>query len=413
MAALMRRVTKVRVQNPLVDMDGDEMTRVIWKAIKTRLILPFFDVDIQYFDLGLPNRDKTEDAVTKQAVQSVLRHGVGVKCPTISVDSHRVKEYGLKKAWYSPNGTLRQAVGGTLFREPILIPSIPRAVPQWTKPIVIARHAYGDQYAGKDEQIDEAGTLSMVFRPSSGAPAREVTVFEFPASGGVAMAQYNTTESITDFAVSCFNFALQRGYPLYFCSKSSILTQYDGRFQSIFQEIYDRQFRTQFKEKGIFYEHRLNDELLAYMYKIEGNVVLAMKNYDGDAQSDALAQAYGSAALMTSALVSGDGRVFVSEAAHGTVTKHYYAHLRGEKTSTNPIACIFAWTQALIKRGTLDATADVVSLAKVIEQATVETVGTASIFTKDIALLYKDDRQDKYVTTDEFLEAVQRKRFLT
>ncbi|KAI1503176.1 isocitrate dehydrogenase NADP-dependent [Biscogniauxia marginata] len=399
---------KVHVRSPLVDMDGDEMTRVIWKAVKNRLVIPFFDIDIQYYDLGLPNRDKTEDGVTQAAVQAVLKHRVGVKCPTISVDSHRVKEYGLKKAWFSPNGTLRQAVGGTLFREPILIPSIPRAVPQWIKPIVLARHAYGDQYAGKDERIDEAGTLSMVFRPSSGGPPREVTVFDFPASGGVAMAQYNTTESITGFAVASFNYALQRGYPLYFCSKSSILTQYDGLFQSIFQEVYDHDFRARFEEKGIFYEHRLNDELLAHLYKIEGNVVIAMKNYDGDAQSDALAQAYGSCALMTSALVSGDGQTFVSEAAHGTVTKHYYAHLRGEKTSTNPIACIFAWTQALIKRGTLDSTPEVVSLAQAIEKATIDAVAKDAVFTKDIALLYKDDRRHKYVTTDEFLEAVQR-----
>ncbi|KAI1441975.1 hypothetical protein F5Y02DRAFT_421519 [Annulohypoxylon stygium] len=409
MTSLMGKIPKVRVQNPVVDMDGDEMTRVIWNAIKQRLILPLFDIDTLYYDLGLPNRDKTEDAVTKEAVQSVLKHGVGVKCPTISVDSHRIQEYGLKKAWFSPNGTLRQGIRGTLFREPIIIPSIPHPVPQWTKPIVIARHAFGDQYAAKDEQIDEAGILSMVFRPSSGAPPREIEVFEFPASGGVAMTQYNTTESITKFAVSCFNFALQREYPLYFCSKSSILTKYDGRFQSIFQEIFDREFRTRFEEKGLFYEHRLNDEMLAYMYKMEGNIVVAMKNYDGDLQSDALAQAYGSAALMTSALVSGDGRTFVSEAAHGTVTKHYYAHLRGEKTSTNPIACIFAWTQALIKRGTLDATPDVVSVAKMIEQATVDTVGKDAIFTKDIALLYKDSRKDRYVTTDEFLDAIQRK----
>ncbi|XDG06186.1 hypothetical protein ABKA04_005801 [Annulohypoxylon sp. FPYF3050] len=362
MTSLMGQIPKVRVQNPVVDMDGDEMTRVIWNAIKQRLILPLFDIDTLYYDLGLPNRDKTEDAVTQEAVQSVLKHG---------------------------RGSLLMA--------------------RFVKPIVIARHAFGDQYDAKDEQIDEAGILSMVFRPKNGAPPREIEIFEFPASGGVAMAQYNTTESITEFAVSCFNFALQREYPLYFCSKSSILTKYDGRFQSIFQEIFDREFRTRFEEKGLFYEHRLNDEMLAYMYKMEGNIVVAMKNYDGDLQSDALAQAYGSAALMTSALVSGDGLTFVSEAAHGTVTKHYYAHLRGEKTSTNPIACIFAWTQALIKRGTLDATPDVVSVAKMIEQATIDTVGKDAIFTKDIALLYKDSRKDRYVTTDEFLDAIQRK----
>ena len=302
---------------------------------------------------------------------------------------------------------MRQALGGTLFREPIIVPSLPRAVPQWTKPIVLARHAFGDQYAGKDEKIDEAGSLTMVFTPSSGAPPRSIKVFDFPRTGGVAMAQFNTTDSIRDFARASFDFALQRGFPLYFCSKSSILTKYDGHFEEIFQQMYHHDYRSKFAAKGIFYEHRLNDELLAYLYKIKGGVIVAMKNYDGDAQSDALAQAYGSAALMTSVLVSGDGKTTVHEAAHGTVTKHYYAYLRGEATSTNPIACIFAWTQALIQRGTIDNTPDVVHTAKSIEQATVEVVSEDQVHTKDLASLFDDDQRKNYVSTSEFIVAVR------
>ncbi|KAL8947351.1 MAG: hypothetical protein Q9222_006355 [Ikaeria aurantiellina] len=347
---------RIRVKNPIVELDGDEMTRIIWSTIKEKLIHPYLSLNLKYFDLGLPNRDATNDQVTHDAAHAIQKYSVGVKCATITPDEARVKEFGLKKMWLSPNGTIRNILGGTVFREPIVIPRVPRLVPGWKKPIVIGRHAFGDQYRAKDLVVREAGKLEMVFTPKNGEQQR-IEVFEFADGediGGVAQTQYNTSESIRGFAHACFKIALLKSLPLYMSTKNTILKKYDGRFKDIFQEVYSSpefSYQKQFEEKGIWYEHRLIDDMVAQMMKSSGGFIMALKNYDGDVQSDIVAQGFGSLGLMTSVLITPDGKTFESEAAHGTVTRHFRAHQRGDETSTNPIASIFAWTRGLVQRG--------------------------------------------------------------
>ena len=399
---------KIKVQNPVVELDGDEMTRIIWQDIKDKFITPYLDIDLRYYDLGLPYRDETEDQVTIDAANAIKEHSVGVKCATITPDEARVKEFKLKKMWLSPNGTIRNILGGTVFREPIVIPRIPRLVPGWKEPIIIGRHAFGDQYRAKDMVIDEPGTLEMVFTPRGGKP-QALTVYDFQG-GGVAQTQYNTSDSITGFAHASFKFALDRKYPMYMTTKNTILKAYDGRFKDIFQEIYDTQYKRQFEEKKIWYEHRLIDDMVAQMIKSVGGMVIAMKNYDGDVQSDIVAQGFGSLGLMTSQLISPDGLTYEAEAAHGTVTRHYREHQKGNETSTNPIASIFAWTRGLVKRGQLDDTPDLVTFAENLEKAVIETVNDEGIMTKDLALACGRKDRGAWVTTSQFMEAIE-KRF--
>ncbi|ROV92379.1 hypothetical protein VMCG_09135 [Cytospora schulzeri] len=402
----MATAQKIKVKNPVVELDGDEMTRIIWEDIKNKFIHPYLDIDLKYYDLGLEYRDKTEDKVTVDAAEAIQKYSVGIKCATITPDEQRVKEFNLKKMWLSPNGTIRNILGGTVFRESIIIPRIPRLVPGWEKPIVIGRHAFGDQYRAKDRVIPGPGKLTMVYTPEGGAP-EEIEVYDFKSGGGVAQTQYNTDESITGFAHSSFKLALDRGLPLYMSTKNTILKKYDGRFKDIFQEIYDTQYQAAFEKKGIWYEHRLIDDMVAQMIKSKGGYVMALKNYDGDVQSDIVAQGFGSLGLMTSVLVTPDGKTFESEAAHGTVTRHYREHQKGNPTSTNPIASIFAWTRGLAKRGQLDGTPELVAFAESLEKACIDTVGEDGIMTKDLALACGKDAP--YVTTTEYLNAVEKR----
>ncbi|OAP65590.1 isocitrate dehydrogenase [NADP], mitochondrial [Fonsecaea erecta] len=401
---------KIKVKNPVVELDGDEMTRIIWQDIKDKFIYPYLDIDLKYYDLGLPYRDETDDQVTVDAAEAIKKYSVGVKCATITPDEARVEEFHLKKMWLSPNGTIRNILGGTVFREPIVIPRIPRLVPGWEKPIIIGRHAFGDQYRAKDTVIREAGTLEMVFTPKNGGQAEKIKVFDFPATGGVAQTQYNTDDSIRGFAHASFKFALDRGYPLYMSTKNTILKAYDGRFKDIFQEIYEKDYAKEFEAKKIWYEHRLIDDMVAQMIKSSGGFVIAMKNYDGDVQSDIVAQGFGSLGLMTSQLITPDGLTFESEAAHGTVTRHYREHQKGRETSTNPIASIFAWTRGLVKRGQLDDTPELVTWAENLEKAVIQTVNDDGIMTKDLALACGRKDREAWVTTTQFMEAIE-KRF--
>ncbi|KAK0852361.1 Isocitrate dehydrogenase [NADP], mitochondrial precursor (Oxalosuccinate decarboxylase) [Friedmanniomyces endolithicus] len=402
------KIPKIKVKNPVVELDGDEMTRIIWQDIKDKFIHPYLDIDLKYYDLGLPYRDETNDQVTLDAAEAIKKYSAGVKCATITPDEARVEEFKLKQMWLSPNGTIRNYLGGTVFREPIVIPKIPRLVPGWKKPIVIGRHAFGDQYRAKDRVIDGPGTLEMVFTPKGGKP-ETVKVFEFEEHhrGGVAQTQYNTSESISGFAHASFKHALGLGYPMYMTTKNTILKKYDGHFKDIFQEIYEKQYRKEFEAKGLWYEHRLIDDMVAQMIKNEGGMVIAMKNYDGDVQSDIVAQGFGSLGLMTSVLITPDGKTFEAEAAHGTVTRHFREHQKGNPTSTNPIASIFAWTRGLAKRGELDDTPDLVKFAESLEEACIHVVDQQGIMTKDLAI--SCGKKDDYVTTTQYLDAVEKR----
>lgn len=397
---------KITVKNPVVELDGDEMTRIIWKFIKEKLIFPYLELDVKYFDLGIEYRDKTDDQVTIDAAHAIRKYGVGIKCATITPDEARVEEFGLKKMWRSPNGTIRNILGGTVFREPILISNIPRLVPGWTKPICIGRHAFGDQYRATDFVTKGSGKLTITFTPDDGSEEISHEVYHFEGDG-VALSMYNTDESITGFAHACMNQALLKKWPLYLSTKNTILKKYDGRFKDIFQEIFDTEFKDKFIEAGITYEHRLIDDMVAAALKWEGGFVWACKNYDGDVQSDTVAQGFGSLGLMTSTLVTPDGKTMEAEAAHGTVTRHYRMHQQGKPTSTNPIASIFAWTRGLAFRGKLDENTDLIKFAETLEKICIETVENGQM-TKDLALLIHGDAmtQDDYLTTSEFLEAI-------
>lgn len=394
-------MTKIQVKTPLVEMDGDEMTRVIWAMIKEMLILPHVSADLKYFDLSIENRDATDDRVTVDAAHAIKQYGVGVKCATITPDEARVKEFNLKQMWKSPNGTIRNILDGTIFREPIICRNVPRYVPGWVKPIIVGRHAFGDQYRATDMVIKEAGKLTLTFTPKSGAPV-SLDVFEFNG-GGVAMAMYNLDSSIEGFARACLNYGLSLGLPVYLSTKNTILKKYDGRFKDIFQQIFDKEFKAKYEAAGITYEHRLIDDLVAYAIKSEGGFVWACKNYDGDVQSDVVAQGFGSLGLMTSVLITPDGKTVETEAAHGTVTRHFRDYQKGKDTSTNPIASIFAWTQALKYRGRFDSTPDVADFADKLEKATVGAV-EAGFMTKDLALLVGKDQ--KWLTTKQYMEKV-------
>ncbi|MEZ6017208.1 MAG: NADP-dependent isocitrate dehydrogenase [Planctomycetota bacterium] len=395
---------KIKVKTPLVELDGDEMTRIIWAFIKERLILPYLDVDLLYFDLGMEHRDATDDQVTIDAANAIKQHGVGVKCATITPDEARVEEFGLKKMWKSPNGTIRNILGGTVFREPIVCKNVPRLVPGWTQPIVIGRHAFGDQYRATDFVVDRPGKLTMRFEPADGSAPTEYEVFQFPG-GGVAMGMYNLDESIRGFARACLAYGLARKWPVYLSTKNTILKAYDGRFKDLFQEVFDAEFKASFEGAGIIYEHRLIDDMVAAAMKWSGGFVWACKNYDGDVQSDTVAQGFGSLGLMTSVLMTPDGKTVEAEAAHGTVTRHYREHQKGKQTSTNPIASIFAWTQGLAHRGRMDGTPDVVRFAEALERVCVETV-EAGKMTKDLALLISKDTP--WLTTEAFLAELDR-----
>jgi len=395
-------VAKIKVNNPVVELDGDEMTRIIWQFIKDELILKYLDVELEYYDLGIEHRDATDDQVTIDSAIAIQKHGVGVKCATITPDEARVEEFGLKKMWKSPNGTIRNILGGVIFREPIIISNIPRLVPGWTKPIVVGRHAFGDQYRATDFKVPSAGTLTMTFTPADGSQPMEFNVFDFP-SGGVAMGMYNLDDSIRDFARASMRYGLNRSYPVYLSTKNTILKAYDGRFKDIFAEVYDAEFKSDFEKAGITYEHRLIDDMVAAALKWEGGYVWACKNYDGDVQSDTVAQGFGSLGLMTSVLLTPDGRTVEAEAAHGTVTRHYRQHQQGKPTSTNPIASIFAWTRGLEHRGKLDGTPAVSEFARTLERVCVETVEEGKM-TKDLALLISDDAP--WLTTQDFLGAI-------
>ena len=391
---------KIRVSNPIVELDGDEMTRVIWKFIKDKLILPYLDVDLRYFDLGIESRDATDDQITIEAAEAIQKHGVGVKCATITPDEARVSEFGLKRMYQSPNGTIRNIIGGTIFRQPILCKNIPRLVPGWKKPIVIGRHAFGDQYCATDFVVPGAGKMTIRFEPKDGGEVLEREVYDFP-SGGVALSMYNLYDSIRGFAHATFNYGLELGWPVYMSTKNPILKAYDGRFKDLFEEIYEKEFRKRFEEKKITYEHRLIDDMVACALKWEGGFVWACKNYDGDVQSDTLAQGFGSLGLMTSVLFTPDGNTVEAEAAHGTVTSHFRQYQQGQETSTNPMALIFAWTRALYHRGRLDNTLDVRKFAEMLEQVCIETV-ESGMMTKDLAVLI-GAKQD-WLTTSQFLD---------
>ncbi|GAA1660063.1 NADP-dependent isocitrate dehydrogenase [Nonomuraea maheshkhaliensis] len=393
---------KIKVENPVVELDGDEMTRIIWQFIKDQLILPYLDVDLKYYDLGIEHRDATDDQVTIDAANAIKKYGVGVKCATITPDEARVEEFGLKKMWRSPNGTIRNILGGVIFREPIIMSNVPRLVPGWTKPIVVGRHAFGDQYRATDLRIPGEGTLTLTYTPKDGSEPIELDVYDFPGSG-VAMAMYNLDESIRDFARASMRYGLNRGYPVYLSTKNTILKAYDGRFKDIFAEVFESEFKDEFDKAGLTYEHRLIDDMVAAALKWEGGYVWAAKNYDGDVQSDTVAQGFGSLGLMTSVLMTPDGQTVEAEAAHGTVTRHYRQHQQGKPTSTNPIASIFAWTRGLAHRGKLDNTPAVTEFADKLEQVCVETVESGQM-TKDLALLVGGDA--KWLTTQDFLAAL-------
>jgi isocitrate dehydrogenase len=397
---------KIKVQNPVVELDGDEMTRVIWSFIKEKLILPYLDIDLKYYDLGMENRDATNDQVTIDSAHAIQKYGVGVKCATITPDEARVEEFGLKKMWKSPNGTIRNILGGTVFREPIICSNVPRLVPGWTKPICIGRHAFGDQYRATDFLTKGRGKLTITFTPEDGSEPISHDVFDFEGDG-LAMAMYNTDESITGFARSCMNMAIEKKWPLYMSTKNTILKKYDGRFKDIFQQIFETEFKEKFKELGITYEHRLIDDMVAAAMKWEGGYVWACKNYDGDVQSDTVAQGFGSLGLMTSVLITPDGKTMEAEAAHGTVTRHYRMHQQGNPTSTNPIASIFAWTRGLAFRGKLDNNDPLINFANALEEVCIETVESGKM-TKDLALIVHSSSltEKDYLTTEGFLEAI-------
>ena len=393
---------KIKAKGPVVELDGDEMTRIIWEFIKEKLILQYVDVDLRYFDLSVQSRDSTDDQITVDAAHAIQECGVGVKCATITPDEARVEEFSLKKMWRSPNGTIRNILGGVIFREPIIIGNIPRLVPGWTKPIVVGRHAFGDQYRATDLKIPGPGKLTLTYAPADGSAPMEMNVYDFPSSG-VAMAMYNRDDSIRDFARASFRYGLARNYPVYLSTKNTILKAYDGRFKDLFQEVFDAEFKEEFAAKGITYEHRLIDDMVACAMKWEGGYVWACKNYDGDVQSDIVAQGFGSLGLMTSVLMTPDGKTVEAEAAHGTVTRHYRQHQQGKPTSTNPIASIFAWTRGLAHRGKLDQTPDVTAFAETLEKVCIGTVEQGKM-TKDLALLVGKDQP--YLQTQEFLDAI-------
>jgi len=395
-------MAKIEVKNPVVELDGDEMTRIIWAFIKEQLILPYLEIDLRYYDLGIENRDATGDRVTVEAAEAIKQHGVGVKCATITPDEARVREFGLKEMYRSPNGTVRNILGGVIFREPIVIANIPRLVPGWTKPTVIGRHAFGDQYRATDLVVPGPGKLTLTYTPESGGEPIELDVYDFPGAG-VAMAMYNLDESIRDFARASLRYGLERGYPVYLSTKNTILKRYDGRFKDIFEEVYEGEFKSDFEAAGISYEHRLIDDMVAAALKWEGGYVWACKNYDGDVQSDTVAQGFGSLGLMTSVLMTADGKTVEAEAAHGTVTRHYRLHEQGKPTSTNPIASIFAWTRALAARGRMDGTPAVTDFAEKLERVCIETVESGKM-TKDLALLVGPDQA--WQTTEEFLASI-------
>src|SRR5512138_2673143 len=395
-------MAKIQVKNPIVEMDGDEMTRIIWHFIKDKLILPYLDVDIKYFDLGIESRDQTGDQITIDSANATKQYGVAVKCATITPDEARVKEFGLTEMWKSPNGTIRNIIGGTIFREPIICKNVPRLVPGWTRPIVVGRHAFGDQYKATDFVVPGAGTLTLTYTPKDGSKPIEHKVFDFPG-GGVALGMYNLDDQIIGFARSSFNYGLDRGRPVYLSTKNTILKRYDGRFKDLFQKVFEEEFADRFKAKGLTYEHRLIDDMVAAALKWDGGFVWACKNYDGDVQSDSVAQGFGSLGLMTSVLVTPDRKTMESEAAHGTVTRHYREHQKGNPTSTNPIASIFAWTRGLAHRGKLDGTPEVTEFAHKLEQVCVSTVESGQM-TKDLALLIAPDAP--WLTTEEFMNTL-------
>ena len=403
----MEKFAKIKVSNPVVELDGDEMTRVIWKMIKDMLILPYLDLDIDYYDLGIEHRDATEDKVTLDAAAAIKKYKVGIKCATITPDEARVTEFNLKKMWKSPNGTIRNELNGTVFREPIVIDNIPRLVPGWTKPVIIGRHAFGDQYKATDLVVKKPGKFIVKFAPDDGSKAEEIEAFHF-TGGGVLMGMYNTDDSIIAFAHSCFRYALDRNYPLYMSTKNTILKKYDGRFKDIFQELYENEYKKDFEAKGLWYEHRLIDDMVAFCMKSSGGYVWACKNYDGDVQSDTLAQGYGSLGLMTSVLVSPDGCV-EAEAAHGTVTRHYRMHQKGQETSTNPVASIFAWTRGLAYRAKLDDNKELADFCEKLEKAVIDTIRKGAM-TKDLALCVKGDdkvKRSDYYSTEEFMSKIK------
>jgi isocitrate dehydrogenase len=395
-------MAKIKVEGTVVELDGDEMTRIIWQFIKESLILPYLDVNLDYYDLGMENRDATDDQVTIDSARAIQKHGVGIKCATITPDEARVEEFGLKKMWKSPNGTVRNILGGVIFREPIIISNVPRLVPHWTKPIVIGRHAFGDQYKATDFLVPSAGKLTMTFVPEDGSKPIEYNVFDFPSSG-IAMGMYNMDESIRDFARASLNYGLNRKFPVYLSTKNTILKAYDGRFKDIFEEIFQAEFKTAFEAAGIWYEHRLIDDMVAMSLRMEGGYVWACKNYDGDVQSDTVAQGYGSLGLMTSVLMTPDGKIVESEAAHGTVTRHYREHQKGNATSTNPIASIFAWTRGLAHRAKLDNNTELAAFCATLERVCIETVEQGKM-TKDLSLLISKDAP--WQTTQDFLGSI-------
>ncbi|MEI6843945.1 MAG: NADP-dependent isocitrate dehydrogenase [Actinomycetes bacterium] len=395
-------MNKIKVVGTVVELDGDEMTRIIWQFIKEQLILPYLDINLEYYDLGMEHRDATNDQVTIDSAHAIQKHGVGVKCATITPDEARVEEFGLKKMWKSPNGTVRNILGGVIFREPIIISNVPRLVPHWTKPIVIGRHAFGDQYKATDFLVPSAGTLTMTFTPEDKSAPIEFEVYKFPGSG-VAMGMYNLDESIRDFARASLNYGILRKYPVYLSTKNTILKAYDGRFKDIFEEIYQTEFKAEFDKLGITYEHRLIDDMVATALKWDGGYVWACKNYDGDVQSDTIAQGYGSLGLMTSVLMTPDGKIVEAEAAHGTVTRHFREHQKGRPTSTNPIASIFAWTRGLLHRAKLDNTPELARFAETLERVCIETVESGKM-TKDLALLISPDAP--WQTTQDFLASI-------
>lgn len=394
-------MAKIKVDNPVVEIDGDEMTRIIWAMIKEKLILPYLDIDLKYYDLGIESRDATEDKITVEAAEAIKKYRVGVKCATITPDEGRVKEFNLKKMWKSPNGTIRNILDGTVFREPIVCKNVPRYVPGWTQPMVVGRHAFGDQYKATDLKIPGPGKLKLIYEPANGEK-QEFEVFDFKGPG-VAMGMYNVDESITGFARACFNYGLQRNYPVYLSTKNTILKAYDGKFMDIFQKVYDEEFKAEFEKKKLWYEHRLIDDMVAFAVKSNGGFVWACKNYDGDVQSDVVAQGYGSLGLMTSVLLTPDGQIVEAEAAHGTVTRHYREHQKGKETSTNPIASIFAWTQGLKYRGKFDGNTPLLKFAESLEKACVDTVESGSM-TKDLAILIGPEQA--FLTTGQFMDKV-------
>ena len=393
-------MSKIKVQNPIVELDGDEMTRIIWEFIKNKLILPYLDVELKYFDLSVESRDATDDQITIDAANAIKEHGVGVKCATITPDEERVEEFKLKKMWRSPNGTIRNILGGTVFREPIICSNVPRYVPGWTEPIVIGRHAFGDQYRATDFKVPGPGTLTMTYKPKDGGEPMEFEIFEFPEAG-VAMGMYTLDDSIRGFARACMNYGLMRNYPVYMSTKNTIMKAYDGRFKDLFQEVFDTEFKEQFDAKGLTYEHRLIDDMVACAMKWSGGYVWACKNYDGDVQSDTVAQGFGSLGLMSSVLMTPDGKTVEAEAAHGTVTRHYRLHQQGKETSTNPIASIFAWTRGLKYRGEFDGTPDVTNFAETLEKVCIKAVEDGAM-TKDLAILIGPEQP--WMTTNQFLE---------